>query len=274
LYRHSYPGIEYKSFYDSICRKKINYFYMSHDNEAIKKAFNKQSSLMNAIYSDGMEKYAAGIADLDKAFSLEDKAVRCIDEGTPGGLHLAGSGILLGVEKAAEALKKAGCSGISSHDECGAAGIYARANNLDASKSDEYGKEFALKLAEKMGVPYEGHIEIGAMKRPSGFHTARVCYYDGTGKFDPALCGQLPAGFVVSRRYVDGAYALEEVKVAVGIATGGHGYGELITAEAPFLIIAIGDSSNPEFSLANLQKELAGVAESSEGKVKVDGFTI
>jgi hypothetical protein len=247
---------------------------MSHDHEAVKKAFEEQNALMQTIYANGMQKYSEGISDLNKAFSSEDKAVRCIDEGTPGGVHLAGSGILLGIDKAAEALIKAGCAGISSHAECGAAGIYARENNLDASKSDEYGKEFAIKLAEKMGVPYKGHIEIGAMKRPSGFHTARVCYYDGTGKFDPALCGKLPAGFVISRRYIDSAYALEEVKVAVGIATGGHGYGDLITPETPFLLIAVGDKTNPEFSLENLQKELSAIAESSAGKVKVDGFTI
>ncbi len=247
---------------------------MSHDHEAARKAFDAQNALMQKIYAIGMDNYVKTVEGLVKAFAPKDLAVRCIDEGTPGGVHLAGSGILLGFDKAAEALSKAKCEGIYSHEECGAAGIYARANNLDTTKSDEYGKDFAVKLAEKTGIPYKGHIEIGAMKRPSGLHTARVAYYDGTGKFDPALNSALPAGFVISRRFIDSAYAVEEAKVAAGIATGGHGFGDLITADAPFLIIVLGDKDNAEFSAENLQKELSCIVDSYAGKVKTDAFTV
>ena len=244
-----------------------------HDTAAVKEAFAKQDTKMKAIYEKGMEEYVKGLADLGNAFKPADRTVRCIDEGTPGGVHLAGSGILLGVDKAAEALKLAGADAITSHAECGAAGIYARSNNLDPARADEYGREFARSLADKTGLPYKGHIEIGEMARPSGFHTARVAYYDGTGKFDCSQAAGLPAGFVVSRRFIGAPYALEEVKVCVSIATGDHGFGGLITSNAPFLIIVIGDPARGEFGLESLKREVEALIAANGGKVEVDGFT-
>jgi len=243
-----------------------------HDQAAVREAFTAQDKMMGAIYKKGFAEYVKELADFGKAFTLNDMAVRCIDEGTPGGVHLAGSGILLGVDKAAEILKQAGVTEITSHDECGAAGIYARQNGLDPSKSDEYGKEFARKLAEKTGLPYTKHIPIKEMARPSGFHSARVAYYDGTGKFDCSLVEGLPGGFVVNRRYLDKSYALEEMKVCISIATGDHGFGSLITPEAPFLLVAVGDAAGGVFGLEALKKELESLEAVSGGKVKVDGF--
>jgi len=243
-----------------------------HDEAAVREAFVKQDGLMSLIYEKGFSEYAKGLRDLGQAFTPVQTMVHCIDEGTPAGMHLAGSGILLGVDKAAEALKKAGVTEITSHDECGAAGIYARANGLDVSKSDEYGKEFARKLAEKTGLPYKKHIPIGEMARPSGFHIARVAYYDGTGKFACDWVEDLPGGFQVSRRFIDAAYALEEMKVCVGIATGDHGFGAMITPEAPFVLVVVGDSAGGEFGLEALKKELEPLVETNGGKVKVDGF--
>lgn len=245
-----------------------------HDDAGIKDAFAGQDEVMRKIYTEGMDKYVKGLQGLDKAFAPADLNVRCIDEGTPGGLHLAGSGILLGVEKAGEVLKAAGVTGITSHDGCGAAGIYARNNNLDASKSDEYGKEFAKELAEKTGIPYTGHIPFGEMKRPAAFHTARAAYYDGTGKFNCDTVPGLPIGFVVSRKFIDPAYALEEAKVCANIATGDHSYGEMITEEAPFLLIAVGDGSDGELGKDALMKELEPLAAAFGGKVKIDGFVM
>lgn len=243
-----------------------------HSAHLAKEIWDKQQPLFVELYRDGAGKYFGGIESLAKAFELKDHCVRCMDEGTPTGIHLAGSGILLGVDKGAEALKLAGCDGIYSHAECGAAGIYARTNGLDAAKADEYGIEYAKNVAEKLGVEYKGHIGIDNMARPSGLHVARVAYYDGTGKFDFTADEKMPPGFVVSRRYVDAAYALEEVKVAISIATGGHGFGELITTENPFMIVVIGDKTNADFGLDKLRTELAEIEKANGSKVKVDGF--
>ncbi len=247
---------------------------MSHINlDEIKAAFAKQEIMLREIYEKGITAYCAGIVDLNNAFILKDLAVRCIDEGTPGGIHLAGSGILLNVDKAAEILQKAGVNQIYSHEECGAAGLYARNNNLDLDQADEYGKKFAKDLAAKMGISYQGHLEIDQMSRPSGLHIARVVYYDGTGKFDYASNLQLPQGFVISRRFISRDYAIEELKISIDIATGDHGFGSMIDSENPFLIVAIGDAENQEYSLNNLQQELGEVVLAYPKKVKLDGFT-
>lgn len=246
---------------------------MSHDHAQIaKQEWEKQERNVLKIYALGAAAHFKKIENLNKAFQLKDHSIRCIDEGTPNGIHMAGSGILLSEEKAVEALKKANADGVYSHEECGAAGLYAKANSLDPAKADEYGKEWAVKIAAKAGIPYKGHIGIGEMKRPSGLHIARVAYYDGTGKFDCSVDDNMPAGFVISRRFLEKDYALEEAKVSVSIALGGHGYGELITKDDPFLIIVIGDPSNPEFSVDKLKAELSGIEKVHAGRVMIDGF--
>jgi hypothetical protein len=243
-----------------------------HNANLAKEIWQKQNPLFVELYKTGAGEFFGKNDNLAKAFELKDRNVRCMDEGTPTGIHLAGSGILMGEEKAAAALKLADCDGVYSHAECGAAGIYAKANGLDAAKADEYGIEWSKKIAEKLGVEYKGHIGLDKMARPSGLHVARIAYYDGTGKFDFTSDEKMPPGFVVGRRYVDAAYALEEVKVAIAIATGGHGFGELITAEAPFMIVVIGDPANADFSVDKLKTELTEIEKANGGKVKVDGF--
>lgn len=236
--------------------------------------FESQNSIMENIYNHGMQEYVNHLNNLKEAFCPSDLNVRCIDEGTTGGIHLAGSGILLGLEKAAEMLKKSGAEGITSHEECGAAGLFAKSNGLDISQADEYGKEFAKKLAEVTGLPYKGHIALNTMKRPSGLHIARVAYYDGSGSFNFDQVEGLPAGFEVDRKFLNNEYAREEATVCVNIAMGGHGFGELITEKAPFLLVVIGDSSDGEFGIKNLIKELEPVADSFGGRVKIDSFVI
>lgn len=248
---------------------------MAHINlDKIKAEFAKQEVMLKKIYNEGMAAYCAGIVDLNNAFVLKDLAVRCIDEGTPGGIHLAGSGILLNMDEVAEILQKAGVNKIYSHEECGAARLYAQNNNLNLDQADEYGKKFAGDLAAQMGIPYQGHLEIEQMSRPSALHIARVVYYDGTGKFDYAANLQLPQGFVISRRFINRDYAIKELKISIDIAIGNHGFGSMIDIENPFLIVVIGDSNNQKFSLDNLQKELAEVVLAYPETVKLDGFAV
>jgi len=242
---------------------------MSHlSQEEINKLWAAQSETFLQLSTTGTEKYAQSIANLKDAFTLNDKSMRCIDEGTPGGLHCAGSGILLGEATVLDEFKKAEVDGIYSHEECGAAGLYAKANNLDPSKADEYGIEFAKYIAEKLGVPYKGHITIDKMARPSGLHTARVAYYDGTGRFDPSKVPALPKGFVIDRKHHSKEYALKEVGVSISIALGSHGFGEKFTQAEPFALIAVGNEN-----LEELKKELEGLDTANGGRVKIDGFT-
>lgn len=239
----------------------------------IEEHWNKQADIFRRLYNSGVEPYIKKIP-IEQAFHTKDRNLRCIDEGTPDGtVHLAGSGILLGLEKAQKTLAPAQIDGIYSHAECGAAGIYARDNNLDPTRADEYGIQFAQQLAERLGVTYKGHIGIEDMKRPHGLHIARAAYYDATGKFTPSQTNGLPPGFVISRKYLEPNYAKKEAEIAVSIALGKHGFGEKFTKELPFIIIPIGAPNNPNTSLDKLKAELEQIALKNKGRVIIDGFT-
>lgn len=242
--------------------------------QEIQEHWDKQSGIFQEIYESGVEEYIQRIKNIEESFKLGDRSLRCIDEGMPGGIHLAGSGILLGQEKAREILLKAQIDGIYSHAGCGAASLYAREQGLDLARADEYGEERAKELANIVGVPYKGHISKEELKRPPDFHIARALYYDGTGKFDPSRVRELPPGFVISRRYLDDpTYAKREVEIGTSIALGEHGFGGLITPKSPFVLIAIGDPNDPHFSTDTLKTELAKIAQERIGRVIVDGFT-
>lgn len=228
----------------------------------------------SAIYKNGFGAYAETIPDISEAFHLIDREVRCIDEGTPGGVHAAGSGILMEARDAIEAFRLANATAITSHAGCGAAALYAKRNGLDVSRADEYGKKWAQDLAAAMRVPYAGNINFTALKRPRYAHIARVCYHDGTGNFDYSKTAGLPSGFIVSRRYVSKKSAEEEVRIAADIALGEHGFGEKFTGKEPFLLVAIGDGSAGACGETRLMQELYSLRDEFHGRVKVDGFTV
>lgn len=244
--------------------------------------------LMRALYEKGVAAHVAEHPDwLLSYFRDDDHIVRCIDEGAPGGVHVAGAGVLLDEEAAVELLKKTG--GATSHDGCGAAGLYYQKykESLEAASpgisADQHAKRRIEELCNLAGVPYHGHLAHTHMRRPREFHPARIAFYDATDKFNNLTitgapeAALLPQGFVVSRaahRVVE--EALEEAAICVQIALGGHGFGQRITLEDPFLFVAIADPEHPDYSLETLMDEL-NHAEAlrpwiMEGLVRVDGF--
>lgn len=251
-------------------------------NLDIKKYWNEQSEILKKIEDNGgIASYIKTIPNIADAFKGNDLIVCCIDEGTPYGcIRFAGS-LILNQDKAGKfipLLENAGVQGVYSHTGCGAAQLYAKQNNLDVDKADEYGIDWAKKLAEMIGVPYKGHIGtqgIEPMKRPKEFHIARVIYYDGTGRFNPDKVKDLPLGFVISRRYhLEAKDALDEVKIAISIATGNHGFGDLIDKISPIIIIPIGDSGDRNFSVNKLKSEINEILEEYKDRVVIDGFEI
>ena len=212
--------------------------------------------------------YIEVLQNLASAFKLDDRHLRCMDEGTPGGIHAAGPLILKDVEEAVEILRGK-VDGVTSHEECGACTLYATQNNLDKQESDEYGKIRAKELAEKLSVPYS-HIKLENMARPSGLHIARCTYYDTTLSFDPSKVEKLPLGFVISRGlYSDKKYPQTELEVSIKIALGEHGFGEKFTADSPFYVVCV---ASDESELEKLQEEAREVGERFSGRVKVDGI--
>lgn len=251
-------------------------------NLEIKKYWDEQGEILKKIKEKGgMANYIKTIPNIQAAFKGNDLIVCCIDEGTAYGcIRFAGSLILNQgkVETYVEILKNIGVKGIYSHAGCGAAELFAKQNNLDIAKADEYGIDWAKKLADMFGVPYKGHISAKGfepMKRPKEFHIARVIYYDGTGRFNPDKIKDLPLGFVISRRYhLEIKDALNEVKIAISIATGSHGFGDLIDKDHPIMIISMGDRGDQNFSVEKMKNELDEIAKEFKDKVMVDGFEI
>lgn len=209
----------------------------------------EQSAKTKPILLDGIEAVASRLPSA-QAMYAQDRILRCIDEGTPHGVHLCGSGILLGEPEADAVVKKMiadGLEGITSHEECGAAKLAAEKAGFDGD-IEAFAREWAEKLAERVGLPYAGHTPITAMKRPAGHHIARAAYYDSSGRFDYSAVPELPAGFIISRKYLEPGQAQDELRVALNIATGAHGFGERLTPEEPFSILVIADSETTELT--------------------------
>lgn len=240
--------------------------------DLLERYWQEQQEVFTRLQEMGGEQFFSSIENLPTAFELKDLSLRCMDEGTPGGIHMAGSGIL-SKESAVDLVKQAGVNGIFSHAGCGAAALYAKEAGLDVNQSDDYGVHWAKELAEKIGVPYQGHISSENMVRPPDFHIARVAYYDGTGQFDPSLSVGLPPGFVISRRFLTGDYAQKEAEIAAAIALGNHGFGSKITNETPFYLVAVGDNRQNGLSKEALEAELSAITQASNGRVITTGFT-
>ncbi len=249
----------------------------THKSEGDKNTYwEKSQELMNKVKeAGGMESYLDNIPNLFEAFILKDKCVRCIDEGTPGGFHFAGSGILLSTEdkkaelqKIMEKMKEAGVDGVYSHEGCGAAKLFADTIKNDPDNYKNYAIEWAEKLASELGVPYKGHIT--ELARPMEMHNARVVYYDGSGNFDPTKVSEIPNGFVISRQYLDSANAKNELAIALSIAMGHHGFGDLFTDENPLIIAPI---EGRGISAEELNKEVEETISQYGGRVVIQGFS-
>lgn len=231
--------------------------------------WEQQQPLFDRIQGSGMQTYVSSIPDISEAFILSDRSIRCMDEGTPGGIHAAGSGILMTDEELTAFLDRARPDGAYSHGACGACGLYAKDAASHEDDPDANGPEWCEKLQREHGIPYKGHIQKEDMARPADLHIARCAYYDDTGVFDGSRVASFPKGFVISRAYLSAAYAQKEATIACRIAFGHHGFGDLFTVDQPFRLIAIAGS---EARLAELKKELDTVATEFAGRVVVDGF--
>lgn len=250
--------------------------------KSLEQYWAESQTIFSKINDMGLASYMESVPNLSDAFKLEDHSVRCIDEGTPGGIHIAGSGILLStedkkneLERIIEELRGAGVDGIYSHEGCGAAKLYLSGlPKEEQGKKDytEHAKDWAAKLAGILGVPYKGHITD--LKRPKEFHNARIAYFDGTGKFDPFKTPEIPDGFIISRYYLDPDYAKAELAVALSIAMGDHGFGEKFTKDSPFIIAPIEKfkTRREGISMEEMMRDAEDVAHQYGDRVIVRGF--
>lgn len=207
------------------------------------------------------------LSDKDNLFSLTDRNLRCIDEGTPGGIHMAGSGIL---NPNVLSDLKGKINGVFSHQDCEVVIEYISENQLSIFNIDEYADRKAKELAGILGISYLGRISLSEMERIEGFHFARAVYYDGTGSFNPARDNSFPKGFVISRKYYsDHKIAQRELELAIKIAFGEHGFGDFFTKRAPLFLVAVSSFGGDNILVETLKQELETVA-SRYKRVKID----
>ncbi len=238
--------------------------------------------------------------DLNRSFAKEVHCVVCMDEGTAhkdvngeAKFCMAGSGILYPaaneeerVQKVAKLFLDLDVNHLTSHSGCGAVGLAYRRDNpnlnpkeVKVEEIENYAKEWVRKVADEMGrMGHEievSHIAASEMERPEKFHNARLVYFDGKGGFNPNIERGLPMGFVVERKYLSAEYVAKELKVAVDIAFGPHGLGELFTDEKPFIIVVF---ANDETELSALKEEVEKVLEDNEHfkakRVSIDGLIV
>lgn len=229
--------------------------------------WERVQSTIDALAGHGIQEYVDSLPFSAGAFQLTDWVIRCIDGRLRGGLRLAGSGIGIGLEKARQFAAAGGATAVTYHKDCGAAALWAREQGLPVEDAMQYGREFAENLAGELGVS----CSEAWLEGEEGFHDELVVYYDGTGHFDPSRVRFLPRGFVINRKLLDFdvPYALQQVEIAVGIALGEHGFGELFTREAPLRLIPIGAD---EEHVRQLAAELQPWQATHQPRVVVDGL--
>jgi hypothetical protein len=270
---------------------------MSHEHhEALdmekEASWMEQREQINEILRNGVEAYVRDIPNLENAFEGREHTLCCMDEGTArGDMRSAGSGILTeGEDRKAflQSLLDAGVEQVTSHEGCGAAALFRKKHGLESMSVDDVAKAEAQKIVAELNamrkegepeVSYAGHITD--LSRPKEFHNARTVYYDATGKFNPSKVAELPPGFVVSRRFMNPEQAINEVKIALAIAFGDHGFGNKFSSQEPLLLVPIADQTEPGFDQQRLTEELERIAASlvetspkDAERVKIDGFTM
>ncbi len=183
----------------------------------------------------------------------------CIDEGCTAHsfngdnepvytVNIAGSGILLGVDKVVELFKnkpalKENIKTLTWHVGCGAASL-AKKDNPEIT-ADGFVRDLAKKLKEELGMdcsvleiadPSDKKAEAH-LTRPLEYHNAMVLYVNATEKaFNYKKNKLLPPGFTLDYGFFGEETTKGELAVALSIAFGDHGMKEKITEENPFII--------------------------------------
>jgi hypothetical protein len=277
---------------------------MSTNHEELKKYWDDQCRIVEPILKTGFDSYLKTEASINSAFCksfIKADSICCIDERIKEeGLHSAGSGIAyilgflgqanqktikqviaLAVEKAVTDFKNFNPTKIFTHEGCGAENlvhgklleVYGDDKMDSFTDPSKLGVYWANEMAKMLNIEYAGRLPV----EPAAFHIARVIYYDATGLFTHRLVKErkLPEGFVLSRRYMNKEQCMAETNVAIGIATGDHGFGELINASgnSQLLLVGIGNSDIEELSEENIKSELEEIASNYHGKVIVHTMT-
>jgi hypothetical protein len=257
-----------------------------------------QQELVNKINdAGGMQSYVESLPGWNDAFTLvNDPQICCMDEGiaVPGSFRAAGSMLGWSLADVHEFCQKAGVRSLTSHESCAASGGVYKHYLIEQGLDPEVGylqedseaftqmktKQLVEDLNEKYCIDtdtkkysYGGHIPLSEMDRPKSQHIARVIYYNGSVRaFSPVLEPSLPSGFVIDRAPTNAHNALAQVKIALSVAFGSHGWGDLINSNqdtSKLLVVVIGGRGNGGVNSEMLIDELHGLDADFNDKVVI-----
>ncbi len=131
-----------------------------------------------------------------------------------------------------EIFKKLWVKKITTHNDCWAAGVYATSNNLDWDP-DEITQELIKEISNSYNLKHE---HISNIDIP---HWARSIFVDTTARFNPSKVDWLPEAFVVTAKEFPVNHVIEQINIAIDIATWNHWFWEKIDKNNPFFIFII-----------------------------------
>lgn len=179
--------------------------------------------------------------EMDSLFGRDKEncqgVVACVDEGIAfnddqrGCLRTAGSGILLGKDRAIELWKETGVTTVTAHEGCGAATLYCEQKGITTDNPSRFVADLLRTWAEEAGLDF---VYIEKLDRPA-YHNARAISVVGTPDFEPNRVAGYPKTFVVSAGE-SVAEAVDDVLLSAQIAFGDHGFGGRFSPEHPMLI--------------------------------------
>lgn len=250
--------------------------------QMIDEAWQNQSAALGHVRSmGGFSDYIAENPELAQHLtSGHCKTVCCMDERiapSQDGIAVAGSGILIkdDPEKRQlfiDALKARGVTKLTSHDECGALGIYAKAKGLSIDEAEQHMTDWLKELATELNI-----AEMKRLPVEFNFHNAVCAYVVLTENFTLKEADGFPSGFQISApnidRVVSGEDLLAQVGVAVNIALGEHGFGDRFTEENPFVIVVVANNDDERKQLTG-DTGLTNLVEANAGRVVIDSFVL
>ena len=198
-----------------------------------------------------------------------DGWLKCADPGTPGGLHVAGSGILWDKDAVAKApVLRSSVRGVTAHAGCGAVNIFMAAQgHKTISTSEETGESGAADPNATCGSAFSRNVAASAdlpfrfirhLARPPGYLHARCIYYDVSNRFSYVRSPLLPPGFTLSRGIVSAPVAAASVAGLVQLAFTAavppkqNPFATRLSATTPFVLVPVG----PADALAGLKTEI------------------
>lgn len=253
---------------------------MNHHDESLEKLWEEsgENPIIKGLKEGKKISEIVGSLNINKAFENFPEILGCSDgrirEHRIGG---AGDFILASKEEREKFISenRGKIREVTSHSGCGAAGLKFKAIKEAGEQlpegveaPDDLGIHYSKDLAEKLGANYR-HIKAREMS--GELHNERVIYFDGTGKFNPGVLSEMPAGFISSSPKLGFSeeYLRNELGALANIALSDHGFGDKFNQENPFYIIV---SARDDEELARLKKVAESAAEQFDGKVVVDGF--